>query len=69
MYGLKIAGMDQISFGPVRVLVVVKIICSTVYTTIINFEGSQSQNFQITFIIKHQSVYLIIIIMVFIFRG
>ena len=29
MYGLKIAGMDQVSFGPVPVLMVVKIIWST----------------------------------------
>ena len=30
MYGLEIAGMDQCSFGPVPVLMVVKIIWSTV---------------------------------------
>ena len=30
MYGLKIAGTDQVSFGPVPVLMVVKIIWSTV---------------------------------------
>ena len=29
MYGLKIAGTDQVSFGPVSVLMVVKIIWST----------------------------------------
>ena len=29
MYGLKIAGTDQVSFGPVPVLMVVKIIWST----------------------------------------
>ena len=30
MYGLKIAGTDQVSYGPVPVLMVVKIIWSTV---------------------------------------
>ena len=29
MYGLKIAGTDQVSFGPVPVLMVVKVILST----------------------------------------
>ena len=31
MYGMKIAGADQVSFGPVPVLMVVKIIWSTAY--------------------------------------
>ena len=34
MYRLKIAGMDQVSFGPVPVLMVVKIIWSTVNLTL-----------------------------------
>ena len=32
MYGLKIAGTNQVSFGPVPVLMLVKIIWSTVYS-------------------------------------
>ena len=36
MYGLKIAGMDRVSFGPVPVLMVVEIIWSTV----IRFENT-----------------------------
>ena len=36
MYRLKIAGMDQVSFGPVPVLMAVKIIWSTDY----NLENS-----------------------------
>ena len=34
MYGLKRAGKDQVSFGPVPVLMVVKIIRSTVLVSV-----------------------------------
>ena len=35
MYGLKIAGTDQVSFGPVPVLMVDKVIWSTAVTIIL----------------------------------
>ena len=46
MYELKIAGTDQVSFGPVPVLMVVKIIWSTAYVV-----GTQKSRLHILYTI------------------
>ena len=44
MYGLKIAATDQVSFGPVSVLMVVKIIWSTVVKKSLKLDWERDRN-------------------------
>ena len=55
MYGLKIAGTDQVSFGPVPILMVVNIICSTDYHNRFQTDWERKKNIAGVIVLVHDT--------------